>query len=178
MKIDPKVERPARELIGHAMRGELQELEPLIRATGNEVYPHILTLFGFACAYICVDVSQRLPTDADLHAAARNAADSATELPVTEDEIYKFLSQVVLGGKYVDDVFPMDRAAVVPLFTAANLLSMYRPIELHWWEYLDQIWDSYQAAGKVSPAVLPALTYLVHLNGGTRKKPAGQQPAK
>ena len=79
----------AASLIGHALRWELEELAPLIQATGNEVYPHILTLYGFACAYITVDVGERFPTDADLRALARNAADPATELPVTEAEVIR-----------------------------------------------------------------------------------------
>lgn len=81
----------------------------------------------------------------------------------------------MFGGKFVDDIFPMERAALVPLFTAANLLSMYRPVEKHWWEYLDQIWDAYEAAGKLSAVVLPALTYLVHLTAApARSRPASR----
>jgi hypothetical protein len=171
----PVVSSPARKLLSHAIRGELEELAPLIRATGNEAYPHILTLFGFACAYICVDVGERLPTEADLRAVARRASGPACEvsLPVTEPEVYEFMSRVVLGGEFVDDVFAMERAAVVPLFTAANLLSMYCPAGKEWREYLDQIWDSFNAAGKLSAAVLPALAYLVHLSGGTRVQAGG-----
>jgi hypothetical protein len=178
MVIDPKVEGPARKLLGHAIRGEREELAPLIHATGNEVYPHILTAYGFASAYIAIDVCQRPPTEADLRELSRLTATAVTRLPITDSEIYEFLSRVVLGGEFVDDVFAMERAAVVPLFTAANLLIKFGPIEKEWWEYLDQIWDAYEAAGKTSAAVLPALTYLVHLNGGTRKKPTGQQSAR
>jgi hypothetical protein len=36
--IDPKVEKPARDMLGHAIRGELQDLAVLIQAVGGETW--------------------------------------------------------------------------------------------------------------------------------------------
>jgi hypothetical protein len=40
--IDPKVEEPARQMLGHAVRGELAELAAAIRAGGSERYRQVL----------------------------------------------------------------------------------------------------------------------------------------
>lgn len=39
--IDPKVEKPTREMLGLAIRGELQELAAQIQATDGETYREI-----------------------------------------------------------------------------------------------------------------------------------------
>ena len=43
---------------------------------------------------------------------------------------------------------------MLPLLIMANLLATFRPREKHWWEYLDQIWESAETADRTS---LPAL---------------------
>ena len=73
--IDPKVEEPARQMLGHAIRGELAELAAAIRAGGSERYQQVLGLFLVTAAYIAVDVSGRWPTDADLRKIARAVAE-------------------------------------------------------------------------------------------------------
>jgi hypothetical protein len=59
--IDQEVEEPARQMLGHAIRGELAELAAAIRAGGSERYRQVLGLFLVTAAYIAVDVSGRCP---------------------------------------------------------------------------------------------------------------------
>ena len=110
-----------------------------------------------ASAYIAIDVSERWPTDADLHEIANNAAQSVTQLDITEQEIYQYLSRVALGQEKLDDVFAAEGIATVPLFATANLLLTFCPHEKEWWEYLDQIWDATEVADRTNLTVLPAL---------------------
>jgi hypothetical protein len=102
-------------------------------------------------------VSDRWPTDADLREIAKNAAESVTQLDITKQEIYEYLSRVALGSEKLDDVFSVDGFAVVPLYATANLLLTFCPDEKDWWEYLDQIWDAAEIADRTSLSVLPAL---------------------
>ena len=53
--IDPQVEEPARQMLGHAIRGELAELAAAIRAGGSEWRRRVLGLFlvTVACAGSC-----------------------------------------------------------------------------------------------------------------------------
>jgi hypothetical protein len=164
MGIDPKTEQQARKLLGHAIRHELDDLAALARAEGPEALLGSLPLCLLASAYIAIDVSGRWPTDADLREIAKNAAESVTQLDITEQEIYAYLSRVALGPEKLDDVFSVEGLAMIPLFATANLLLTFCPREKEWWEYLDQIWAASEAAERTSPAVLPAVILRAHKN--------------
>ena len=157
MGIDPKIEQPTRKMLGHAIRRELAELTTLARAEGAEALMASIPLCLFVSAYIAIDVAGRWPTDADLHKIAKNASESATELDISEREIYEYLSRVALGPEKLDDVFSVEGLATIPLYATANLLLTFAPREKHWWEYLDQIWDAAEAAESTKLTVLPAL---------------------
>jgi hypothetical protein len=157
MLIDQKAEQPARAMLGHAIRHELDELAGVIRILGDEKLAACVPLWVFAAAYVAIDVSGRWPTDADLRDIAARAANSATRLDISEQEIYQYLSRVALGSQRVDEVFADAGVATIPLFATANLLLKFGPGDKEWWEYLDQIWDAAAAAERVSLSVLPAL---------------------
>jgi hypothetical protein len=167
MGIDPKIEQPTRKMIGHAIRGELDDLAALIREKGSEALIGSIPLCLFASAYIAIDVAGRWPADADTQEIARHASQCATELDITQQEIYEYLSRVALGSEKLDDVFSDEGVATIPLYATANLLLTFSPGDKHWWEYLDQIWDAAETAERTSPAVLPALMLL-----RARKQPA------
>lgn len=171
MVIDPKAEAPLRKMLGHAIRHEMAELADLVATEGDEMYVTGLKLCVPACGYIVVDVAGRWPLDADLREAARRAAKSATDLPVTEDDIYIFLSHAVFGFEPIDAVFDDPEKVVrVPLFTTANLLSKFSPGEMHWFEYLDEVWNSMEEADQTRAEVLPALMYRVRAEAARAKK--------
>ena len=146
MGIDPRIEQPTRKMLGYAIRHELDDLAALVRDEGNDVLPGSISLCVLVSAYIAIDVSDRWPTDADLLEIAKYAAESATQLDITEQEIYEYLSRVALGSEKLDDVFSVGGLATVPLFVTANLLLTFHPRERNWWEYLDQIWDAAETA--------------------------------
>jgi hypothetical protein len=168
MGIDPKTEQSTRQMLGHAIRHELDDLAAFVQSTGNDALLGSIPLCLFASAYIAIDVSDRWPTDADLREIAKHAAQAVTRLDITEQEIYAYLARVALGEDKLDDVFSVEGLATVPLFATANLLLTFCPREKEWWEYLDQIWDSAEAADRISLALLPALILRAH------KDPAGQ----
>lgn len=162
MGIDPKIEGPTRKMLGHAIRHELEDLAILMHAEGNETFLGSIRLCLFASAYIAVNSSERWPTEVDLRELARLAARSVTRLPITESEIYEYLSRCVLGSEALDEVFPPDKAVTLPLFATANLVLSFMPEGKEWWEYLDQIWDAAEAAEHISPTVFPAVLILAH----------------
>ena len=157
MVIDPKIEQPARTMLGHAIRHELGELAAVIQAVGSQAFAACIPLDVSASAYTAIDVSGRWPTDADLRDIAGRAAKSATRLDISEQEIYEYVSRVALGSQRLDEVFADEGVGTVPLYATANLLSKFAPAELDWWQYLDQIWDAAETAGRVSLSALPAL---------------------
>jgi hypothetical protein len=96
----------------------------------------------------------------DVQALAKHASTSPNS-QLTADEIAAFLSRVVLGSKSPLEVFPGDeKAALIPLFAAADLLISYCAAHKDHWAYLDSIWNSFDAAEDVEVPVAPAVMYL------------------
>lgn len=160
MPIDPRVEEPLRELLGHAIRDELDDVAEKMLEAGEQVYEAIRALCVQVSAYITIDVSNRWPAEADLHEVAKIGARSVTKLPVTEDEMYEFLARSVFGFERIVDVFPdAKRASIVPLFTTANILLSFSHEGKHWSDYLDVIESGIEASEETSLFVLPSLMY-------------------
>ena len=157
MVIDRKIEKATRAMLGHAIRHELDDLTALMRTVESETVIGTISLCLLASAYIAIEISERWPTDADIREIAKNAAAAVTRLDISEQEIYTYLSRVALGSEKLDDIFSDKGVATVPLYATANLLLTFCPRGKDWWEYLDQIWQATEAAGRASLAVLPAL---------------------
>ena len=155
--IDPKVEEAARQMLGHAIRGEVAELAAAIRVGGGERRRQVLGLFLVTAAYIAVDVSGRWPTDADLRKIARAVAEHETTTPVSEGDVYEYLSGAALGFRPPADALGDDTAAVGPALITGGMLFTFRPRGGKWWDYLDQIERAYEAAETTDLSVLPAL---------------------
>jgi hypothetical protein len=160
MPIDPKIEAPLRKMLGHAMRGELDDLYALILAAGEQVSEAATVLAIKASGYISVQVSERWPLEPDIKALSRHAADTPNT-QVTADEIAAYLSRVVLGNESPLTVFPGDKkAGIIPLFSTANLLVSYCAQHRDQWDYLDSIWNALDAAETIDKSLPPAVVYL------------------
>jgi len=158
MHVRPSDEEPTRRLIGHVIRGELDELEQEIQQMGDDAYRESLALCVLAAGYIVVDVAERWPADADVREIARHASASSETVELGEDDAYTFLSRAALGGETLDQVFESVKdIAGVPLWTTSALLLGFRPRDKHWWEYLDTIWNALDAAEDTDLSILPAL---------------------
>jgi hypothetical protein len=109
--IDPTTEEPAREMLGHAIRGETDELAALIRSAGDERYRRVLGLCLSAAAYVAVDVAGRWPTAADVREIARLVSEQGTEVPLDQQDVYDYLSGAALGLKSLPAALGDDLAA-------------------------------------------------------------------
>jgi hypothetical protein len=125
-----------------------------------------LDLCVLVAGYIAIDVSgMRWPTEEMLERTAQRAARSATRPDVSEEEIFALLSRVAFGSEKLDDVFALEGNGLLPLFATASLLLAFSPADSDWPEYLDQIWDAYNAAEMIDTSVLPALMYRKRKDG-------------
>lgn len=160
MAVDPKIEAATRKLLGHAIRGEMDHFYELIADIGPEVYEGVGELVILAAGYIATDISGRWPSRADIAALAEHGA-TPRHSQVTETEIREHLTRVVFGGEPVLEVFAGDeRAPLVPVFVAADLLLSFSGNYGDQWEYLDAIWNALDAAENVDGTVVPAVIYL------------------
>jgi hypothetical protein len=161
--IDPKVEKSARDMLDHAIKGELADLAVMVQAVGGEAYQQILGLCLTAAGYIAVDVSGRWPTDADIRETARLVVERETRLDLAEPEVYDYLSQAALGFEPLDVAFDaVELAATMPVLITGSMLFTFKPSGKEWWEYLDQIWNATVQAAALDMSVLPALQMQYH----------------
>jgi hypothetical protein len=162
MQIDPGIEEHMREMLGHAMRQERDELTAQLYAEREQTVAGAIVLCMVACGYVCIDVTgNRWPSQTMLQKIAHNASTAATHLDVSEEDIFAYLSRCVFGSEGLPEVFEREAVAWLPFFILANLLATFRPKEVHWLEYLDRIWDANNAADMIDKAVLPALMFQV-----------------
>lgn len=160
MPIDPKIEAPLRKMLGHAIRGELNDLYALTLSLGEQMVEAAVVLAIKASGYIAVDASARWPRDVDVRELAKHAADTP-DTQVTEDEIREYLSRVVLGNEAVLTVFAgNEKAGLIPLFVTGNLLLSFHGRYKNQWKYLDAIWNALAAAEAADASVAPAMVYL------------------
>lgn len=156
--IDPAIERSARDMLGRANRGELDELTTLVYSVGSEQYRRVLGMCLAAAAYIAVDVSGHWPTDDEVREIARFVEEQEVELPLDRADVYQYLSDAALGFQPLPEALNGDVTdATLPVLITASMLFTFRPQDQGWETYLDQIWSAYETAQNIELSVLPAL---------------------
>jgi hypothetical protein len=165
MRIDPSTEKPTRDLLNLAIRGELDAVRQRVYAIGDDRYLECIALCIAIVGYVAVDVTERWPTDADLREIARHASETTEDFELDTSAVFDFLSRVVFGSEKLDRVFPdLAVSTTLPVLATASILASFRPQTMrdkHWWEYLDVIEGASEQATALDPAVLPALMFRV-----------------
>lgn len=150
MQIDPTVETQVRELLGHALRVELDDFQRVLtEAAGKGKLDDALTLTtkiaGVVVMHLC---DGKPPTDDDLKEIAQTTVDIDDDYSLTEDEVGGYLGRVVFGGEQLSAVFSADDAARLPFAITANLLGSAAKVEdgQQWTDLLDQVEAALEAA--------------------------------
>ena len=159
MRIDPRVEQPTREMLGHAIQAELPQLKAKISGVGDEVYAAAITLCMIIAGYIAVDLAGRWPTEADVREIARHTAASSKDYELREQDVYDYLSIGALGFRPIDEALRDPEADyTLPVLITAQMLIAFRLGDGHdLWGYLDTVWSAVEAAESADMSILPAL---------------------
>lgn len=160
MRIDRKTEESLRDMLGHAMRGELDEIPPILEAIGDQRSRECIGLCVLISGYTAVDVCGRVwPTSTNVRKIADNVAKASKDrLDLDADQVYEFLTQSALGFKTLDHVFPtLGDMTMLPILMTAAMIVTYGPREKDVWTYLDEVEDALEVAESLKPHVLPAM---------------------
>jgi hypothetical protein len=159
MLIDAKADEVARELLGHAIGGELDEYAAIVRGMGEREILAASALCDRVAGYIAVDIcGQEWPTQVDLMRIAQIMAKADMKFALDETEVYDYLALGALGFQPLLDVFPdMAKAGTIPFFVTAALLVAYHPDGKQWREYLEIIERALAEATPLPPETLPAV---------------------
>lgn len=138
MKIDDRVEPLFRETLAALVKADPERFRRALAAFPDEVA--MTTAYRLAAAvavYVLHDQYGRRPTPAEVRAVAEKAAELENWTDVTAGEVTAFLT-AYYDGTVVDQVMPIERAALVSFVLATNLLmSCHRDGEW-WFDYLDR----------------------------------------
>jgi hypothetical protein len=160
-RISPDIEKPFRDALGHAIRNELEEMREVLLHLNQEQFAACLSLCAHVTGYVAIDVCGRQwPNEANIHVIAKAATKStfAREFGLKEDDSYAFVKRVALGFEPIDKVFPSPEDAITLSFViTSHLLAAFGRGDEEWWEYLNMIEETYEAAKSADLDLLPAL---------------------
>ena len=89
MAIEPKVEKPARDLLGHAIRGECDDFANVAEDIGEQRMLECMSLCVRIAGYVAIDISGHAwPTTADVRDIARRAAAAGLGFDLSEDDAH------------------------------------------------------------------------------------------
>lgn len=168
MRIDPNVERAARDALDHALKGRLEEIPQVLRGLGDDAqYRSVLELCVAIAGYVAVDVcGSTLPGEAELRKIAENMARVTASFDLNADDVKSYLSRVVFGREMLSQVFTdQNDAAFMPILTAASMIVTFCPKGKTPWDYLDAIEAATEAAASVEDHISPAVIYRSHMSG-------------
>lgn len=165
-RIHEEIEKPFRDALDCAAKRKIPELHEMLSQMTDMQMASTIGLSNWVAAYTAIDVvERRWPTDAALRRMAQKVTQGANrdeQYGVTEENVYKYVSQVALQQEPYDEVFegvfedPYDFLCA-PIFFTVNMLAAFTPKDKSIWEFLEQIETAFEAAFLVDLNVLPAL---------------------
>jgi hypothetical protein len=172
MRIDPRVEKPTRDLLGRAIRGEFDELADVIEAIGEERFQECLSLCLSIAGYIAIEIcGHEWPTTAKLRRIAEIMAGADMDFDLGESDVYDYLARAALGFEPLIEVFPeREKVGSIPIMVTATLLVSYRGEDRGWWDYLEEIEEALEIAAPLPEKVVPALLLLTRRNRALKAK--------
>jgi hypothetical protein len=160
-RINDKVDNALRDALTGAAAAEPDQIDAhlalLNDAERTEVLSLAMLVTCYAMVYAC---GAQWPVQSSVRRIAGALATKGTaakQLNVGAEEIYAYLSRVVVGRERLQDVIPDEPAFTrLPVIVALQALVIYSPKEMETWDYLDQIESAIEIASALDPVVLPA----------------------
>jgi hypothetical protein len=171
MRIYPDVEGPLRTAFGHVLRGELEDVPPVIASLQRdknlaESLIWCAAISGYVAIQAC---GNAWPADIAIHKVAESVEGTTRAVgrfTLNAADVYAYLSRSVLGSEPVNQVFPSGEDAVnLPILITPSMLITFCPAELEWWQYLDKIEQATETAASIDAAnTYPAILLRIEKN--------------
>lgn len=168
-RFSPKIEKPFRAALGHAIRNEFDDLKDLLLSLDDDTIRACLGLCASAAGYTVLDVCDfKLPDEANLRHIAQQSTRGtfAQAFGLKSQDVYDYIKRVVFGQEPLDLVFAeADDPIILTFKMTGHLLGAYHPEDLSVWEYLSRIEDMTEVAAAADMNVLPALILRLQWHG-------------
>jgi hypothetical protein len=167
-RINTKTEKALREALARVPHVEVDQITAPLALLDEAERAEALGLAIIITSYIAIDVcDNKWPNNASVRRIADGLAttsSTAERLQLDTEEIYAYLSRVVLGPERMEDVIPDERQFErLPVIVAEQALAVYCPKGTAMWAYLDRIETALEMASALDTAVLPAAVMRAYL---------------
>lgn len=151
MNVSPDTALAVRELIGAALRVELDKLDADLDRMLDDARTDAIGHAAVIAWFVTVDDNDgKVPSAEDLRAVAEDAADIEDRVNLSADAIHTYLSKCVFGDVSPFDALSAEDARRLPFIVAGNLLASVRADGEEWYEYLDRVEAAVAAAPEPS----------------------------
>lgn len=176
--INTKVEVALREALARVAHVEVDQITAPLEALDEAEHTEALGLAVMITGYVAVDAcGSQWPATASVRRIADALAtkgSTAKRLRLDTEEIYAYLSRVVLGPERIDEVIPDEPDFTrLPVIVAVQALAVYCPEEIEIWDYLDRIESAIEVALALPAPVLPAAVMLAYVPKPEAGEPGG-----
>jgi hypothetical protein len=167
-RINVNAEKALRAAIGSVPHVEEDQIPAPLDVLDERERAEALGLAIVVTCYVLVDAcGGHWPAQASVKRVAGALATGTTtakRLHLDAEEIYAYLSRVVLGPEQMEDVIADEPAFTrLPVIVAGEALAVLSPKELGMWEYLDRIESAVEVASALDASVLPAVVMRAYL---------------
>ncbi|WP_328848655.1 hypothetical protein [Micromonospora zamorensis] len=147
MKINSSVEVTMRATIHAAVKRDFATLDERLRSLKDDDNAAATVELALAVVgFLMVDIHGGRPGDDQIVAVAGEVAEAESWAQPTRREVADFLMKLMRGEPFASAV-PAENVIVLAFVVAANLLSSCRRDDEKWWDYLDRIEATMEAAG-------------------------------
>lgn len=147
MNINPDTALAVRELIGHALRVEFDDLTKELDRLSDDARTDAIGHAAVIAWFVAVDDNGGTPPTSDeLREVAHDAAEVEDRFTLSADTIHTYLSRCVFGDTPPFDALSAEEASRLPFIVAGNLLASVRADDEEWYEYLDRVEAAVAAA--------------------------------
>jgi len=159
--MDPRVEKPFRKALGHALRNEHEQMrEGLLRLTDEQIEA-CLGLCAYVSGYIAIYVcGMQWPDEDNLRGIgeATTTSNNARAFGLKAEDSYAYVKRVALRKEPLNTVFsPPDYAATLSFVITGHILVSFCKPEEEWWEHLTRVEEAWEFAQVVDLDLLPVL---------------------
>jgi hypothetical protein len=157
--IHPERQELTRKMLACSIAGDFDGLGELIAEAGEDKYRKVLAYCLLIAGYLVVDIcGGDWPSDANIRNISRTVAEREIEIELDQDDIYNYLSTVVVGFQPLNvGLTDQQLQFIFPVVATGSMLFTYRPKGMKWYEYLNRIQVAYDRAEITAGWVLPAM---------------------
>jgi hypothetical protein len=144
MPVNSQVEQRLRKAYSGAIAKDSDIVAKALDGISEEETSTLITMGLYVSGFIANDIYRDGPTSKDYQELATKISDKESDwIELTRDTVARFLKMATTGDTTLGGLNGEDVTGLA-IVCGAHLLSYYRLENERWYQYLDEIWNSYE----------------------------------